>query len=55
MIQLDIKFIVIKKFKATSNKKIKEGLEKVLKRDFSTISINQKWVGDITYIKTQQN
>lgn len=55
MVQLGIRFIVIKKFKATSNRKVKEGLENVLKRDFSTTSINQKWVGDITYIKTQQN
>ena len=40
MVQLGIKFIVIKKFKATLNKKIKEGLENVLKLDFSTTSIN---------------
>ena len=55
MVQLGIRSIVIKKFKATPNRKVKEGLENVLKRDFSTTSINQKWVGDITYIKTQQN
>ena len=29
-----------------------EGLEKVLKRDFKTTSINEKLVGDITYIHT---
>ena len=51
IVQLGIKSIVIKKFKATSNKKVKEGLENVLKCDFSTTSINQKWVEDIAYIK----
>ena len=55
MVQLGIRSIVIKKLKATLNKEVKEGLENVLKRNFSTTSINQKWVGDITYIKTQQN
>ena len=29
-----------------------ECLENVLKRDFTTTSINEKWVGDITYIHT---
>ena len=27
-------------------------MENVLKRDFTTTSINEKWVGDITYIHT---
>ena len=27
-------------------------MENVLKRDFSTTTINEKWVGDITYIHT---
>ena len=27
-------------------------LENVLKRDFTTTYINEKWVGDITYIHT---
>ncbi|HAT4194028.1 TPA: IS3 family transposase, partial [Clostridium perfringens] len=31
-----------------SKKKPKEGLENLLKRDFATTSINEKWVGDIT-------
>ena len=38
-----------------SKKKPKEGLENLLKRDFATTSINEKWVGDITYIKTQKD
>ena len=29
-----------------------EDLEKVLKGDFSTTSINEKWVADIMYIHT---
>ena len=41
-----------KKYKPYSNKKVIEGLENVLKRDFTTTSINEKWVGDITYIHT---
>ena len=35
-----------------SSKKVAEDLENVLKRDFTTTSINEKWVGDITYIHT---
>ncbi len=41
-----------KKYKPHSNKKVIEVLENVLKRDFTTTSINEKWVGDITYIYT---
>lgn len=41
-----------KKYKTYSNKKVAEGLENVLNRDFTTISINEKWGGDITYIHT---
>jgi len=37
---------------AIINKKVAEGLENVLKKDFTTTSINEKWVGDITYIHT---
>ncbi|WP_300376034.1 DDE-type integrase/transposase/recombinase, partial [Clostridium sp.] len=35
--------------------KPKEGLENFLKRNFTTNSINEKWSGDITYIKTQKD
>nr|CRG98348.1 transposase [Clostridium perfringens] len=55
MRELGIKSIIIKKYKPTSKKKPKEGLENLLKRDFTTTSINEKWVGDITYIKTQKD
>ena len=30
-------------------------LENVLKRDFTTTYINEKWVGDITYIHTSRD
>lgn len=52
MKDLRIRSITIKKYRPTSSKKPKEGLENVLKRDFSTTTINEKWVGDITYIHT---
>ena len=41
-----------KKNKPHSSKKVIEGLENLLKRGFTTTSINEKWVGDITYIHT---
>ena len=41
-----------KKYKPHSNKKVAEGLENVLNRDFTTTSINEKWIGDIIYIHT---
>ena len=50
---LSIRSIIIKKYRPASSKKPKTGLENVLKRDFTTTSINEKWVGDITYIHTQ--
>ena len=50
MKDLDLCAITVKKYKPHSNKKVVEGLENVLKRDFTTTSINEKWVGDITYI-----
>ena len=53
MRSLNIRSIIIKKYRPASSKKPKTGLENVLKRDFTTTSINEKWVGDITYIHTQ--
>ena len=52
MTELALCAITIKKYKPHSSKKVTEGLENVLKRDFATTSINEKWVGDITYIHT---
>ena len=52
MHKLNIRSIVVKKFKPyKANKKIVERTN-ILKQDFSTDQINQKWVGDITYIHT---
>lgn len=42
----------VKKYKPHSNKNVKENLENVLNQDFTTTTINEKWVGDITYIHT---
>nr|WP_279592612.1 IS3 family transposase [Clostridium perfringens] len=50
-----IKSIIVKKYRPTSKKKPKEDLENVLKRNFTTNSINEKWSGDITCIKTQKD
>ena len=52
MREMNLDSITVKKYKHYSNKKVVEGLENVLKRDFSTKTINEKWVGDITYIHT---
>ncbi|MDY3359702.1 MAG: hypothetical protein SOY04_04775 [Clostridium celatum] len=42
----------LKKYKPNSNKKVADGLENVFKRGFTATSINEKWVGDITYVHT---
>lgn len=47
-----IRSIVIKKFRPTPNKETIVERENILERDFSTETINEKWVGDITYIHT---
>ncbi len=47
-----IQSIIVKKFRPTSSKEKVEERENIIKRDFSTTAINQKWVGDITYIHT---
>lgn len=52
MTELGLCAITVKKYKSHSSKKVVGGLENVLKRDFTTTSINEKWVGDITYIHT---
>ncbi|GKU24326.1 transposase [Clostridium folliculivorans] len=52
MKKLNIRSIVIKKFKPfSSNIKI-EGRTNILNQYFSTTRLNEKWVGDITYIHT---
>lgn len=52
MRKLNIKSIIIKKFRPHPSKNKVEARENVLKRDFSTTTINEKWVTDITYIYT---
>ena len=52
MTELGLCAITVKKYKPHSSKEVAEGLENVLNRDFTTTSINEKWVGDITYIHT---
>lgn len=52
MTELGLCEVTVKKYKPHSSKKVAEGLENILKRDFTTTSINKKWVGDITYIHT---
>ena len=52
MKELELRSIMVKKFKHHTTKvKIVEK-DNVLNRDFSTITINEKWVGNITYIHT---
>ena len=55
MKKLDIRSIVHKKFKHYSSKSEDICGENLLKRDFSTTFINQKWVSDITYIYTVED
>ena len=50
MTKLNLCAVTIKKYKPHSSKKVVEDLENVLKRDFTTTYINEKWVGDITYM-----
>src|SRR5690625_1151162 len=47
-----IRSIVIKKFRPTPSKETIVERENILERNFSTETINEKWVGDITYIHT---
>ncbi|MEN9846754.1 MAG: hypothetical protein RIS36_1901 [Pseudomonadota bacterium] len=44
-----------KKFKATTNSKASQPVApNTLDRDFAATAPNQKWVGDITYIWTEE-
>jgi len=55
MKKLDIQSIIIKKYRPQSSKNKVVEKENILKRDFSTKAINEKWVTDITYIYTLKN
>ena len=52
MTELGLCAITIKKYKPHSSKKVIEVIENVFNKDFTATSINEKWVGDITYIHT---
>lgn len=52
MKKLGIKSIIARKYRPTSSKRKIEEQENVLKRDFNTTTINEKWVIDLTYIYT---
>ena len=55
MREMNLYAVTVKKYKHKSSKKVVEGLKNVLNRDFTTTTINEKWVGDITYIHTLKN
>lgn len=52
MSAINIRSIVVKKFRYHSEKVTSDDKENILNRDFKTTSINQKWCTDITYIYT---
>src|SRR5690625_342275 len=52
MKKANIRSITVKKFRPTPSKEKIVERENILDRDFSTKTINEKWVGDITYIYT---
>lgn len=52
MKELGLRSIIIKKFKHNTTKVDIVEKDNVLDRDFSTSTINEKWVRDITYIHT---
>lgn len=52
MKKADIQSITVKKFRPTPSKEQVVERENIIERDFSTSTINEKWVGDITYIHT---
>lgn len=52
MREMNLYSVIVKKYKHYSSKNVIESLENVLNQDFTTTTINEKWVGDITYIHT---
>jgi len=52
---LELKALAKRKYKVTTDSSHnKPPFENILDRDFTTTAINQKWVGDITYIPTNE-
>jgi putative transposase len=55
MNKMNLQAIAKKKFKVTTDSEhTKPIYENVLNRDFVAAKINQKWVGDISYVKTEE-
>ncbi len=52
MRELGIRAIVCKKFRPVQSSSTIHGKENILKRDFNSSTINEKWCTDITYIHT---
>lgn len=52
MKKANIRSITTKKFRPTPSKEKIVERENILKRDFETTTMNEKWAGDITYIHT---
>jgi putative transposase len=52
MKKAEISSIIQKKYKPYSSKAPVEGRQNILEQDFTTTTINEKWVADITYIHT---
>lgn len=52
MAVMELRSIVVKKYRPHSSKGNVEERENLLNRDFETSAINQKWCTDITYIHT---
>lgn len=47
-----IRSYIVKKYRPTPTQQPVEARENIIKQDFSTTTINEKWVADITYINT---
>ena len=52
MAELGIRSIVTKKFRPQASKVQVTERENILNQNFTTTTINEKWVTDITYINT---
>ncbi|OLO37213.1 transposase [Alkalihalophilus pseudofirmus] len=52
MKQANLRSIITRKFRPTPSKEMIVERESILNRDFTTKTINEKWVRDITYIYT---
>ncbi|WP_192600789.1 IS3 family transposase, partial [Sporosarcina limicola] len=50
-----IRSVITKKYRPTKSTGLVVERENILKQDFTTTDINQKWVADITYIHTSNN